>query len=191
MNHLGTKTLETKRLILRPFAMGDDQAMFDNWSNDPRVTEFLRWQTHRDINDSREILREWTEQYHKPDYYQWAITLKDEGEAPIGGIGTVEQSDALRMVHIGYCIGRRWWRRGITSEAFSAVIDFFLREVGVNRIESRHDPENPNSGGVMKKCGLKYEGTHRQADLNNRGVCDVSVYAVLREDFLPGGVAVG
>ena len=36
--------------------------------------------------------------------------------------------------------------------------------VDVNRIESRHDPRNPNSGKVMKKCGMKYEGTLRSSD---------------------------
>jgi ribosomal-protein-alanine N-acetyltransferase len=65
------------------------------------------------------------------------------------------------MAHIGYCIGRKWWHSGITSEALESVIQFLIEEVGLNRIESRHDPRNPNSGAVMKKCGMKYEGTLR------------------------------
>lgn len=59
------------------------------------------------------------------------------------------------MAHIGYCIGRKWWKQGITSEALKAVIDFLFDEVKTNRIEARHDPRNPNSGLVMKKCGMK------------------------------------
>lgn len=49
------------------------------------------------------------------------------------------------------------------SEAMKAVMDFFFEEVEVNRIEARHDPRNPNSGKVMEKCGMKYEGTMRSA----------------------------
>ena len=86
------------------------------------------------------------------------------------------------MVHIGYCIGRTWWHKGITSEALKAVMDYFFEKVEVNRIESRHDPRNPNSGGVMKKCGMKYEGTLRQADRNNQGICDCSFYGLLASD---------
>ena len=56
------------------------------------------------------------------------------------------------------------------SEALGAVIDFLFDEVGVNRVESRHDPRNPNSGAVMKKCGMKFEGTLRQSDRNNQGI---------------------
>lgn len=67
------------------------------------------------------------------------------------------------MAHIGYCIGEKWWHQGITSEALQHVINFLIDEVGMNRIEAVHDSQNPNSGKVMKKCGMKYEGTLRQS----------------------------
>ena len=63
-----------------------------------------------------------------------------------------------------------------------AVMDFLFHEVGYERIESRHDPKNPNSGKVMMKCGMQYEGTHRMADWNNQGICDAAYYARLRTD---------
>ena len=43
MNHLGSKILTTKRLILRPFRTKDAKRMFDNWAADPDVTKFLDW----------------------------------------------------------------------------------------------------------------------------------------------------
>ena len=87
------------------------------------------------------------------------------------------------MVHVGYCIGRKWWHQGITSEALSELIRFFFEEVGVNRVESRHDPKNPNSGKVMEKVGLLYEGTVNQGDWNNQGICDYSIYGLVAEDY--------
>lgn len=54
------------------------------------------------------------------------------------------------------------------SEDLMMLIAFFFDEVGANRIESRYDPGNPHSGMVMKKCGIKYEGTLRSSDRNNR-----------------------
>ena len=87
------------------------------------------------------------------------------------------------MVHIGYCIGRTWWNKGYTSEALKELLRFFFEEVGVNRIESRHDPRNPNSGKVMLKCGLNYEATLRQSDKNNQGICDAAHYAILAEEY--------
>jgi ribosomal-protein-alanine N-acetyltransferase len=110
------------------------------------------------------------------------FALKELWE-PIGSIAAAEQRDDTKMVHIGYCIGRKWWNKGITSEALKEIIRFFFEEVCVNRIESRHDPRNPNSGKVMTKRGLKYEGTMRQSDINNQGICDAAFYALLAEDY--------
>ena len=182
MNHIGAKILETPRLILRPFAMADAEPMFRNWASDPEVTEYLTWQAHSDISVTKEILSQWVDSYKKPDFYLWAIVPKELGE-PIGSISAVEQRDDIKMVHVGYCIGQKWWNKGYTSEALKELIRFFFEEVGVNRIESRYDPHNPNSGKVMLKCGLRYEGTMRQCDINNQGICDTVRYAILAEDF--------
>jgi ribosomal-protein-alanine N-acetyltransferase len=182
MNHKGTVTLETGRLILRRFCMDDAAAMFRNWASDDEVTRYLTWPSHKDINISQSVIRSWLELYEKPDHYSWAIVLKDLNE-PIGSIAAVMQRDDIKMVHMGYCIGRKWWRCGYTSEALSRLVAFFFQDVGVNRIESRHDPRNPNSGKVMLKCGLQYEGTTRQSDISNQGLCDAAHYALLAEDY--------
>ena len=63
-----------------------------------------------------------------------------------------------------------------------AIIPFFFEQVEVKRIESQHDPQNPNSGEVMKKCGMQYEGTLRKADWSNKGIVDASVYSILAEE---------
>ena len=140
------------------------------------------WPAHADVDVSREVLKDWVSSYMQKDYYQWAIVLKENGNDPIGSISAVKVNDDIDMVHIGYCMGRDWWHQGIMSEALQAVMDFFFDKVGANRIESRHDPRNPHSGMVMKKCGMKYEGTMRSSDRNNQGICDASWYALLRSE---------
>ncbi len=183
MKHIGTKMLETQRLILRPFLLNDAEAMYYNWTSDNEVTKYLMWPAHKDVTVSENVLKEWISNYKDNSYYQWAIVLKEHSDQPIGCIGVMNKiDDTIRMAHIGYCIGRNWWHQGVTSEALQAVMTFLFDEVGVNRIESRHDPKNPNSGEVMKKCGMHYEGTLRQADWNNQGVCDASYYALLANE---------
>jgi ribosomal-protein-alanine N-acetyltransferase len=182
MEHLGTKELETEKLILRKFTKNDAEKMLHNWANDDEVTKYLTWPTHDDIIVTLSVLEQWLQNYEKKDYYNWAVILKEINE-PIGSIGAVKQSDDLKMVHIGYCIGKRWWNKGFVSEALIELIKFFFEEVGVNRIESRHDPNNPNSGKVMAKCGMKYEGLLRQADKNNQGIVDTIYYGIIAEDY--------
>jgi len=101
----------------------------------------------------------------------------------IGTISVVDKNDDLNILHIGYCIGSKWWHKGITSEAFSAIIPYLFNEVGANRIEAQHDPNNPYSGNVMKKCGLTYEGTLRQADISNKGIVDACMYSLLKSEW--------
>ena len=186
MNHLGTKRLETERLILRPFVPEDAPAMYRNWANDPEVTKYLTWPVHTDASVSEMVTADWVKGYEKPDFYQWAIVPRELNE-PIGSIAVVGSIDErVQAAHMGYCIGRKWWHQGIMSEALKRVTDYLFDEVGVKRVEAQHDPRNPHSGDVMKKCGMKYEGTHRQADWNNQGVCDVVYYALLAEERMGG-----
>jgi ribosomal-protein-alanine N-acetyltransferase len=182
MKHLGTKDLETKHLILRKFTTGDAESMYKNWANDNDVTKFLTWKPHETIEITKNILENWMSNYGKDNFYLWAIVLREINE-PIGSVSVVKQDDEIRMVHIGYCIGKKWWHKGITSEALKIIIKYFFEKIGVNRVESRHDPNNPNSGKVMAKCGMKYEGTMRQADVNNQGICDYCEYGIIAEDY--------
>lgn len=186
MIHKGTVTLETRQLILRRFASSDAEAMYKNWANDSEVTKYLTWPAHSDVSVSKAVIERWLPLYDHPDHYSWAVVLKEIDE-PIGSIAAVHRRDDIKMVHIGYCIGRKWWHKGYASEALAALIGFFFEDVGVNRIESRHDPRNPNSGKVMQKCGLMYEGTLRQSDKNNQeGFCDAAYYAILSEEYFSG-----
>ena len=182
MLHCGTQRLETERLILRKFTKEDAAAMYKNWASDDEVTKYLTWPTHSNIDVSKNVLEDWVNSYSDDKYYQWAIVLKENGDEPIGSISVVQMNEDISMVHIGYCIGRKKKKRGITSEAMKAVMNFFFDKVKVNRIESRHDPRNPNSGKVMMKCGMKYEGTLRSSDRNNQGICDASYYSLLKSE---------
>ena len=182
MNHLGTRKLETARLVLRPFVKEDAGAMYRNWASDPEVTKFLSWPTYKSVDTAHEILNLWVHQYQDNTFYQWAIELKELGEA-IGSISVVNMDDRVDSVEIGFCIGKAFWGQGVMTEAFRAVIDYLFGQVGVQRIEAGHDPNNPASGAVQRKCGLKYEGTLRRSIRSNQGITDKVVLAILKEEW--------
>ena len=182
MKHLGTKRLETERLILRPFILADAEAMYRNWASDAEVTRFLSWPAYKSVDTAHAILADWTKQYADPAFYQWAIELKTLGE-PIGSISVVNHDDRVDMAEIGFCIGKNWWGQGIMTEAMKTVMAYLFEEVGMQRIEAGHDPNNPASGAVQRKCGLKYEGTFRRRIRSNQGITDVAWYAALKEEW--------
>jgi len=182
MNHKGTVTLETERLILREFEEKDADAVFRNWASDDAVTKYLTWPTHRTVADSAGYMQFCVNSYREPDSYQWGIVLKETGEL-FGNISVVKLNEDIDAAELGYVIGRSFWGNGYMAEAVKAVIAFLFDEVGANRISARHDPDNPNSGRVMQKAGMKYEGTLRQCDRNNRGIVDCAVYSILKREY--------
>ena len=70
MNHCGTYTIETKRLLLREFMVEDAEAMFQNWASDKEVTKFLTWPAYTSLDTAIHILSEWTASYEKSNGQQ-------------------------------------------------------------------------------------------------------------------------
>ena len=180
--HGGTQTIETPRLILRRATVEDAQAMFDHWASDPQVTKYLMWPAHTSPDITRQVLQFWVNGYQKDNFYQWLIVPKDLGQ-PIGSISGMNPNDQLSSVEVAYCIGRPWWHQGITTEALQGVLGYLFDTCDFHRITAKHDTNNPHSGGVMKKCGMTCEGTSRQSDCNNQGICDTVHYAMLKSQW--------
>jgi ribosomal-protein-alanine N-acetyltransferase len=173
MRHLGTRPLETERLLLRRLLPADAAAMYRNWACDPAVTRYLRWEVHKDAAQTRALLSAWAELYPNPDYYQWAITDKATGEV-FGSISmmrtgpdhvaayraAVPDLDSLigenGLWEVGYCIGRAWWNKGYTTEALRAVVRFWFGEVESECLACCHAAANPASGAVMRKAGFRH-----------------------------------
>lgn len=182
MEHKGTICLETDRLILRQFKIEDAEEVFNNWASDDEVTKYLTWPTHSSVEMSRNYMEFCINGYNEKNVYQWGMELKNSHEL-IGNISVVKIIDEIDSVELGWVIGRKWWGNGYTAEAAERLLEFFFTEVSVNRICAGHDIDNPNSGRVMQKIGMKYEGTLRQSGKNNQGIVDMANYSVLREEW--------
>jgi len=59
MNHLGTKILETDRLVLRPFKETDVEDMYYNWASSDQVTRYLTWPTHTSKDITKSVVDLW------------------------------------------------------------------------------------------------------------------------------------
>ena len=179
LTHVGTIPLDTERLHLRRFALDDATDMFNNWAHDAEVTKYLVWQPHANLDATKEILATWTKDYEAPEKYLWAIVLKETNQV-IGSIG-LKPNDALQRAEIGYCIGRAFWNKGIMTEALIRVLDFGFTTLGLTRMQACHHTANPQSGKVMLKAGMQYEGCLKKWSFNNQGaLVDCEMYAAVK-----------
>lgn len=169
MKSLGTKLLKTERLILKRISVADTDQVFENWASDPLVTRYLSWNKHESVEVTKRIVSLWENEYTNPDFYQWGIQIQNTGEL-VGTVGVVSLDHEHERASLGYCIGSRYWNQGYVTEAVCAVIQYLRTEVGVKRIDAKHHIDNPASGRVMEKCGMKYVGNSTAKNNKNEEV---------------------
>lgn len=180
MKHVGTKEIRTQRLLLRRFREGDAPAMYRNYTSDALVSRFVTWPTHTSQEMTDGYLTWLLGEYEKENAYRWAIEF--EGEI-IGAIDLVRQDERNEVCEIGYCIGSRWWNRGIVTEALKAVIGYLFRETEYHCVTACHDTQNPASGRVMEKAGMREEGVLRARKKRADGTySDLRYHSILREE---------
>lgn len=180
---LGTNTLETDRLVLRRFKVSDAKSAFANWSSDPNVTRYLKWNAHKHLQHTTDVFKNWIDEYHSPYYYHWAITLKDSAEV-IGGINLEVKDRYDECGELGYSLGSPFWRQGYAREAASAVLRYAFVNVGFNRIEGMCAEQNAASAGLLTALGMEYEGTLRSfCRISSGEFCDCRLYSILCQDY--------
>lgn len=177
IQHKGTKTIETVRLILRRFRLEDAEDMYWNWASDPEVCRYLSWGPHKDAEASLKRVTNWVNNYEQDSSYVWAIELKGKDMA-IGSISVELSNDTARSCEVGYCIGRPYWNRGIMTEALRAVMHYLFYEVGYQMIQAKHDVLNKASGKVMQKAGMRFMKLEYRVGVRKDGsFYDCAVYA--------------
>ena len=180
MEHIGTQTIETERLILRRFQNDDEKQMFKNYTSSEKVTEFLTWRAHKQESDTKAYLENIVlPEYEKETTYRWAVVLKEIGEV-IGCIDVVEQNDRKKCAELGWVIGENFWGKGIMPEAGKVVLET-LFNVGYIRIQAIHHHANLKSGRVMQKLGMAHEGCLAKCNLDKDGnLVDCDIYAIIK-----------
>lgn len=182
MKDLGTVTLETERLILRRLTKADAKQAFNNWTNDSKTTRYVTWKPHGIVENTEKLFEMWEKEYYDLQTYRWVVEVKDINQI-IGTIDVVHKSIKQGTAEIGYAYGSKYWGNGYGTEALTKVIDYLLNEVGFDLIEAKHLVNNPASGRVMEKAGMKYEATlrSRMIDPVTNERTDLKVYSIMKE----------
>ena len=171
--------LTTERLTLRRIQMSDLSDV-NEYTSDPEVPKYLMWHPHQTIEYTRAYLRYVTKLYRKGKFYDWGIYLDNK---MIGTVGFTSINVANNSAEIGYVLNRKYWGKGIVSEAVKEIIKFGFSVLSLNRIEAVFLPENEGSRRVLVKCGLKSEGVRRSALLVKGEYRDVEIYSILKEEY--------
>src|SRR6185437_9653916 len=138
-------TVETERLILRDFVMGDWDALND-FLSDPSVTRFMHFASW-DEDRRREWLTRLVQKASDPqrDAYDWAITLRGNGLLIgwlIVGRSRHATEEGMRECGCGYVLNRDYWGQGYMSEAVQAAFTYAFTVLGTRLIYAECEIEN-------------------------------------------------
>lgn len=170
------KTIETPRLILRPFTLDDDRASFE-MNTCPEVMKFLGGPFDGTVEDIRNMLKENTlGDYEKYGYGRHAVIHKETGEYM--GFTGLKYVIELDEVDIGYRLLHKYWQQGYGYESALPCVDFAFNDLGLDRIISLANVDNIASTTLMKKLGLTYE---KEVHIYDE---DAVYYALNKSDWL-------
>ena len=127
------------------------------------------------------------EKYAKGEEVTFAIT-SNVGSDLVGVTG-MRLSLGEDRAELGYWIGVPYWGCGYATEAARAVVSYGFETLVLNRIHAEHFTRNPASGAVLRKIGMRHEGTLRQAHKKWGEYLDCELYAILRCDYAAEGGA--
>jgi len=140
--------LKTERLVLRPFTDEDMDAAIGIFENG-EVKKTYMLPDFPDRAAAEALFRRIQAISLLPERIDYAIALGDELVGFINDCGM--EGDA---VELGYVIAPAQKNRGYATEALAAVIAELFR-MGYRCVQAAHFEENPASGRVMQKCGMR------------------------------------
>jgi ribosomal-protein-alanine N-acetyltransferase len=155
-----TAVLETERLVLRPWAAEDAEALFEMCS-DAEVMRFIGdGRPWAGVERAREWLARKVAAYAGRDFGKWAVIEKESGRL-VGSCGLDPPSESMPEVELGYLFARDVWGRGYATEAAGACVRFAFDELKLPRVVAGVAPEHAASRRVLEKLGFACEGLRR------------------------------
>jgi ribosomal-protein-alanine N-acetyltransferase len=174
--------LETRHLILRRMQATDSEAIFRILADD-EVTRYYDDATFTNVSQASDQIEAWENGYKNKRCIRWGIAHKDE-RIIIGSCGYYGFHTWHKRASIGYELARLSWRKGIMTEALSAIIDLGFQEMGLNRIEAVVMPENGASVKLLEKLGFCNEGLLAEYEnWGSKGFTDLFMLAVTRKSW--------
>ena len=170
-------TLETARLILRPYTESDIPDLVSLVGAREVAATTLRIPHPYIEQDARAFL----EIAREGNRIWLAVTLRGDG-SQIGGMGlTVDEQH--QHAELGYWLGLPYWRQGYATEGTRAMLRYGFEDLGLHRIFASHFKHNPASGNILRKLGMRHEGCQREHLRKWGEFVDSELYGILRGEW--------
>lgn len=111
--------------------------------------------------------------------FAFAVAVDDTA---IGSIGVFRRENIhFRTAELGYYIGEPYWGRGYATSAVLQICKYVFDNTDIVRIFAEPFAHNAASCRVLEKAGFQAEGTLRCNAVKNGRMCDMRLYALIKE----------
>lgn len=183
MIYANLKEIRTERLKLRKLRREDAIAYYEDLSSSEAVTRYMLFSKHTSPEDGVKSVEKNLSRYETGRNYYWVVA-DPETEDLMGVISLLRFDEHVSSCSFAYMLGEKFWGRGYGTEAVKAVFDFAFSEMDIKKIEADHMAENPASGAVMRKAGMKRAGTIPGKYEKNGRLHDAVRYEITREEWM-------
>lgn len=174
--------LETPRLILCKILPEHASDMYE-YSCDPDVTKYLTWSPHASLKQTERYIQILQKKYAEGSFNDWGVILKENAKF-IGTCGYTSFDYSKKTAEVGYVLSKSYWGNGYAVEAVRAVMNFGIKNFGLEGFNAKYMEGNDASGRVMQKCGMKLEGLYRHSMYIKGEFKNIVVYNITKDEFL-------
>jgi [ribosomal protein S5]-alanine N-acetyltransferase len=178
----GVPVLETARLRLRPYRLGDAKAMFALYS-DARVMRYWSFPPWTDLAQAEVYLQRALAGMDSGEIFPWAIAERDSDQL-IGALTLFSLHVEQLRAEVGYSLSPDHQGRGLAAEALRCGLAHAIDSLGLVRVEADIDPRNQPSARLLERLGFQREGLLRKRWRVNGEVCDTAFYGLLADEFV-------
>ena len=174
----------TDRLALRPFSVGDVDAMLAYRSR----TDVCRYLPFEPQDRAILLDRLAGPVLSRSDLTgeDQALTLgvwrRDTGDLA-GDVILFLRSEHDRRGEIGWVFDPEHGGQGLATEAAHAVLGLAFAELGLHRVEARLVAENDRSAALCERLGMQREAHFRESERSGDGWIDLVVYGLLADEW--------
>jgi RimJ/RimL family protein N-acetyltransferase len=152
-------SIETDRLLLRPWRPAEDLDALVAMNADPAVMRWIAPNRPLRREESADFLDRMVRHWDEHGFGLWALVPREEPAAGcIGFAGLAIPSflpAVLPAVEVGWRLHPAWWGRGLATEAARASMEFGFERLELRSIVSIIDPGNAASLRVAEKLGMR------------------------------------
>ena len=171
--------LRTERLFIRPFEKGDENDLYEIYS-DVKVCQYLLHDICNEDNKSKEFQKKLQNNSLKTDAKLNLACVLDE--KVIGDI-SVFYTGMKETVEIGFVFNREYSKKGYAYESVRSVVEYLFKNVKIHRIQANLDSRNLSSAKLCERIGMRKEA-HFIKDYWNKGEwTDSYIYGMLASDL--------